>query len=135
VNPFTWNDKYSLGRPDADAEHQALFRLAEQLYQAIDNGTAEDQLESLFARLASYVRFHFENEEILMRQIGFPDFEQHHQQHEGFIAKLSSLESLFRSGNTHLDNSLLGFLRNWLEQHVCGADQQFARYISASPVE
>ena len=134
MNPFTWNERYALGRPDADTEHRALFRLAEQLYDAVSNVTAKDQLEGLFARLESYARFHFEDEEALMRRIGFPDLMEHHQEHQEFLAKLSSLESLFRSGSADLDKAMLEFLGGWLERHVCGTDQHLARYGNSNDV-
>lgn len=129
LNPFAWNDKYSLGPSDVDSEHQALFRLAEQLCEATNNGMGEGHLAGLFARLASYARFHFENEEVLMRRIGFPEFALHRQEHEGFIARLSSLESEFQSGSAYLDKALMEFLQSWLERHVCGTDQRFAQYL------
>ena len=128
MNPFTWNNKYSLEEPQTDSDHQALFRLAEQLYDAVKNGMAPDQLDGYLARLASYARFHFEDEEALMRQIGFPDFAQHHQEHEEFLTRLSALESHFQSGDGDLDKEMLDFLGNWLERHVCGSDQRLVRF-------
>jgi len=131
VNPFTWNERYSLGQPQTDSDHQALFRLAEQLYDAVKNGAAQDQLDGYLARLESYARFHFEDEEALMRRIGFPELAQHRQEHQEFLARLSSLESLFRSGSAHLDEATLEFLGGWLERHVCGTDQRLAQFNNA----
>ena len=98
MNPFAWKDDYSVGCPDIDDEHNALFRMAEQLFDAINNGTATSDLTTLFARLASYARFHFEDEEALMQRSGYPEYEQHRREHFNFTAKVSTLELEFRNG-------------------------------------
>lgn len=134
MNPFTWNNRYSLGLPQTDSDHQALFRLAEQLYDAVKNGAAREQFDGYLARLASYARFHFEDEEAFMRRIGFPDFAQHHQEHEEFLDRLSSFENLFQSGSADLDKAMLDFLGSWLERHVLGTDQRLAQYNNSNAV-
>lgn len=72
MNPFTWNDNHSVGHPEIDAEHRALFRIAEELYDDIEDGTALYRLGGLMARLDSYSRFHFESEEAFMRRTTSP---------------------------------------------------------------
>ncbi len=95
---FTWDNKYSLGRSDLDSEHQALFPTAEHLYNAIGQGTSQDELTALFARLTSYARFHFENEEAPMRKTGFPDYEQHRREHTAVTAKIALLQGELQAG-------------------------------------
>src|SRR5690242_3987715 len=135
MNPFTWNDKYSLGCPDIDDEHKALFRMAEQLYDAIRNATGQTELTTLFAKLASYTRFHFEDEEALMRGSGYPEYEQHCREHGKLTAKVSMLEWQFRNGHANVDIATVHFLRDWLQHHVCGADQRVADHLKQTRVE
>ena len=84
MNQFEWSEKHSVGCPDVDDEHKALFRIAQELYDAIHEGTARAELTSLFDRLASYTRFHFANEEALMRKTGALDYDQHCREHRKF---------------------------------------------------
>ena len=129
MNPFVWKDQYSLGYPDIDDEHKALFRMAEHLFDAIGNGTAQGELTALFAKLASYARFHFQDEEALMRGSGYPDYEQHCREHERLTAKVSLLEWQFRNGDANVDIATMDFIRDWLQHHVCGADQRVAEHL------
>lgn len=119
---FTWDNKYSLGRSDLDSEHQALFRMAEHLYNAIGQGTSQDELIALFARLTAYARFHFENEEALMRKTGFPDYEQYRREHAAVTAKIALLDGELQAGVARVDTATMEFLQNWLQDHVCGTD-------------
>ncbi len=102
--------------------------MAEQLYDGIENGTAQDILEGLLARLASYARFHFESEESLMRRTGFPGYAQHRMEHESFAARISYLNTLSRSGSTDTADALMEFLGSWIYQHTCGEDHRMVEH-------
>lgn len=129
MNPFAWNDTHSLGLPEIDSEHRALFGIAERLYDDMGTGVGKDGLAGLFARLAAYARFHFENEEALMRRTGFPGYADHRREHEKFSATVSSLERLLETGSVDLPGSLVEFLQSWLGQHVGGSDRRMAEYL------
>ncbi|HTR34465.1 MAG TPA: bacteriohemerythrin [Bryobacteraceae bacterium] len=129
VNPFVWSDSHSLGLPEVDVEHRALFRLAEQLYDDVAKGQETDKLASNLARLASYASFHFENEEALMQRTDFPEIAEHRLEHQTFIAQVANLESLRQDGHESLCAPLLEFLRAWTEQHIHGADRRLAEHV------
>jgi hemerythrin len=132
MNPFSWNDKHSVGLPEIDADHRALFRIAEQLYENIENGTAQDNLDGYLARLDSYAKFHFETEENLMRRTLFPGYAQHRREHESFAARISNLKRLARSGSADRAEALMDFLRNWIEQHF-GEDHRMVEHTRREP--
>jgi hemerythrin-like metal-binding protein len=83
----------------AGRSKKALFRMAEQLFDAIKCRTTTSELSSLFARLASYARLHFEDEEALMRSSGYPEYEQHRREHFNFTSKVSTLEWEFETAS------------------------------------
>ena len=128
MSPSSSSVYHSVGLPEIDAEHRALLRLAEQLYNDIDTGVAKDTLPSVLASLAAYAGFHFENEETLMRQTGFPEYEQHCQEHATFVSTVSQLKALCRSESADIAG-LTEFLRSWIEQHMCGADHRMVDHV------
>jgi hemerythrin-like metal-binding protein len=71
VNPFTWDDSHLLGLREIDDEHKALFKIGEQIYNEVTDGTAKDGLGATLARLGAYAKFHFEIEEKLMQRTDF----------------------------------------------------------------
>jgi hemerythrin len=132
VNPFAWTDEFSLACPDIDREHQALFRIAADLHNAMINGSAQEELNGLFARLIAYTRFHFEKEEALMLTHGFPDTERHRREHGKLTATVCLLERYFQEGTAKIDAQTMRFLNRWLRHHVCDTDQDVARHIRES---
>ena len=132
MNPFEWSAEHVTGIEELDVEHRAFFRIAEELYDKILAGSADNELVGLFARPAAYAKFHFENEETLMQRSGFPEYSQHLSEHKNFLARITSLQRLPQAGND-LPRPLLEFLQSWLAGHVSASDRRLANYITGGP--
>jgi len=126
---FVWKDEYSLGQPDIDREHKALFRIAQELNEALERHDAQAELAGIFARLVSYTRFHFSNEEALMRRSNYPDTERHVKEHNKLTAKVGALERDFEHGKSTVTMETMKFLRRWLDHHILGTDQLVAKHV------
>ena len=67
--------------PEIDAEHKTLFRMGEELQQAMEAGASTAELEPRLKVLVEHAEAHFEHEERLMRESICPSFEWHKGQH------------------------------------------------------
>jgi hemerythrin len=123
---FVWTEAYSLGQPDIDREHKALFRIAQELNDAMLRGDAQEELAGLFARLVAYTRFHFANEEALMRAANYPETAAHVREHDRLTAKVAALQRQFEDGKASVTMETMEFLRRWLDHHILGTDQRVA---------
>ena len=110
---FVWTEQYSLGLPDVDREHQAVFRMAQALNEAMLWGDAGEELAGFFARLAAYIR----------------DVASHVREHDQFAAKVAALEREFENGEGTVTAETVEFLRGWVGRHILGTDQRMARYL------
>ena len=126
---FVWKDGYSFGQPDIDREHQALFRIAQELNEGVERGDAQEKLAGIFARLVAYTRFHFSNEEELMRRSNYPDVAGHVAEHNRLTAKVAALERQFEASDAMVTADTMEFLRRWLDHHILGTDQKVARHL------
>jgi hemerythrin len=126
---FEWKPEYSVQIPSIDAQHQRLFALAEELHVAMSQGKAKAVLEQSLAALVDYTKAHFAAEEQLMNQYHFPDAADHKIEHEKLTSQVLSLQKKFRAGEKTLSITLMVFLKNWLENHIAGSDQQYSRFI------
>jgi hemerythrin len=126
---FEWKPEYSVHIPEIDAQHQRLFVLAAELHAAMAEGKGKAVLEQSLAQLVDYTKVHFAAEEQLMGQYRYPEAGAHKAQHDQLAAQVLDLQKKFRSGDTALTLSLMVFLKNWLERHIAGSDQQYSTYI------
>ncbi len=130
--PIQWTPACAVGVPEIDAQHQELFRRAEQLITALRAGD-RSEVAPLFRYLSEYAKEHFAAEERFMREIGFPGLEGHRVGHETYRAALAELAADFqRKGATALVAlSVHNWLSEWLRQHVCGLDLEIGRFAEA----
>ena len=126
---FEWKEKYVVGIQEIDSQHKALIALIVKLFAAMQSGAGKDVLEETLAGLLDYTRRHFMTEEMLMGNYSFPGLEEHMGQHQRFIAEITRLQKEYLAGNTGISIQLITYLRNWLEDHICKTDHQYAEYL------
>jgi hemerythrin-like metal-binding protein len=126
---FAWSDAYSLEHPQIDREHQALFALAEQLHQAMLDGSGAAVLGDLLSRLINYTQVHFSHEEALMRRHHYAGMDAHVAEHRKLTAQVLELQQKYAAGRLAITVETMQFLRTWLEHHIQRSDQLVARHI------
>jgi hemerythrin len=126
---FEWKPEYSVQIPEIDGQHQRLFALAAELHAAMSEGKAKTVLEQSLAALVDYTKAHFTSEEQFMGRYHYPQSSAHKEEHDKLTAQVIDLQRRFRAGEKTLSLSLMVFLKNWLEHHIAGSDQQYSAYI------
>lgn len=128
---FPWSDKYSVGIRLIDNDHKVLVDIVNDLHDAV--GVDEPHVAITFAitALAHYVKEHFDREEKILKQHGYPDLANHQKAH-GHLRKIVHAIRKFHSAEPgRLDpEKVLGFLRYWLKQHICGEDMAYVPYLT-----
>ena len=64
---FKWTKAHAIFLPQVDAEHRNLFRMAEELHQAVRTGAEAARVQELSDRWLVAIEEHFAHEERLMR--------------------------------------------------------------------
>ena len=72
-----WRENYSVGHAELDQQHQRVLQLVNDLYAAIQNGTAERLVRPMLADLAQLLPAQWASEEQLMEATQFPGREAH----------------------------------------------------------
>ena len=128
---FEWKQEYSIGMPHIDAQHQALFRMAMELYAAMSTGQGTKVVARILERLVQYTEQHFTAEERLMRQHKYPGLEEHREQHLALNKKVLEFQADFQGGQTMMTVQIFRFLQNWLQTHIQQSDMAYATFIKA----
>jgi len=127
---LVWKPSLVIGVPEIDAQHKALFEHAAS-FEAAVKARGPYRLKELFAYLHSYARVHFDVEERLMREVGYPRLAEHVQQHSDFKRRLQSLIPHWEieGDSAALLLALQGFLHFWLADHVRHSDSRIDDYL------
>lgn len=133
MKTFVWNQNYVTGLETVDQQHHYLVDLINQLGESMIGGNADndDALQTIFAQVADYAKYHFTEEERLMLEVGIaPQYlDRHRKVHHQFIEQVSSMWKA-RSSISNPSEVFLGFLSAWLGYHILGEDQAMARQIA-----
>jgi hemerythrin len=124
-----WDPAYSLDITVIDRQHRMLVSMIRQLQQAMLGGNASAVIAPLFQAMNRYTQYHFQYEERLLKEHGYPQADNHHERHEGLIAKLHELETKYSSGQLKAGTPLMQFLRNWLVDHIGSHDKAYAGFL------
>ena len=120
-----WKETYALGHREIDAQHKELFDLISQAEAA----QTPDQLKPVLMLLYKHTREHFELEEGLMRQTGFPGLTAHAGYHNALLARLNTISKDVGKGLVD-QTALSKLMTDWALRHTQFDDADAADYIA-----
>lgn len=125
-----WSEDFRIGEKKIDKEHWGLFALINDLDGKRSQGAVEASIASTIEALVAYVDIHFEHEERLMQETGYPELESHRKVHVALASKVGEFRADFmRSPETFDYDRLMDFLSNWLSEHIVKLDMKFAAFL------
>jgi hemerythrin-like metal-binding protein len=129
VSLVRWSDDFSVGNIHIDEQHAILIDTINQLASA-ESLKNHHCVQMIIDELSSYAVFHFDYEERLMADAGYPDIETHKIIHQAFVSWVAELrDEYIAHGKRPLGESVLWYLRDWLSHHILGEDQRYRPYI------
>ena len=131
----TWDQSYSVRVRKLDEQHQKLFSLLNALHEAMRQGKGQAVVQDTLGELATYAVTHFRAEEELLRRTNYPGFAAHQAEHQKFVEKVSQLTEDLQAGRNASPIALLGFVEDWLAEHIRRTDRSYSAYLNAQGVQ
>src|SRR4051812_13969362 len=126
---FKWSKAHAVFLPEVDAEHRNLFRMAEELQQALRTGAEAARVLELIRPLAIAVEEHFAHEERLMRSASCPDAVWHKGQHDTTRKRIGAAIADIEAGNLDEADEFVEFLGKWFRDHISLSDRMMAAHV------
>ncbi|MEJ8836355.1 bacteriohemerythrin [Ramlibacter sp. AN1133] len=133
MSAFVWEDKYSLQIAEIDRQHQKLFALFNELYDAMQQGQAREVIDKVLTSVVDYTAYHFAFEEKLLKEAGFKEEAAHRAEHGKLAGQAKALAQKLkeRGSDTTVAIATLKFLGDWLARHILVSDKSFAPFLLA----
>lgn len=128
---FTWDNIYSVGHDQIDAQHRRLFDIANRFHEAYVNLRGPFVLSEIFRELVDYTVTHFTDEERLMMAVGYPDFAAHKRHHDKLVGLVQTYRQQLETGVEGIEQRVMEFLKAWLNGHILGTDRNYKEFVSA----
>ncbi|MBI4664846.1 MAG: bacteriohemerythrin [Nitrospinae bacterium] len=120
---------YGTGIPEMDEQHKKLINILNGLFDAEQEGHDKRVINKTLDGLVEYAQTHLSEEEELMKKFNFPDFPNHKKIHTDLLHNVTKLYTDFVEGHNPSVLKLLGFVRNWLNNHIQKEDKKYGEYI------
>jgi len=127
----TWDQTYSVSVKKMDDQHQRLFALINALHDAMRQGKGQAAVQDTVRELSSYTATHFRAEEELLRKSNYPGLAAHQAEHQKYIAKVNQFAEDLNSGKNASSISVLGFLKDWLAEHIKRTDRSYSAFLNS----
>ncbi|MDP2830318.1 MAG: hemerythrin family protein [Sulfuricellaceae bacterium] len=126
--------RHTTGFEEIDRQHQALVERVNQFSQAVEQHADFSESLRLMNEILSYAKQHFDYEEDLMRDSGFPGAERHTSEHDALMTKIHTLVDTLSSNDSNKMLLVTAFLTDCAENHILHEDQALALYLLAQGV-
>ncbi len=128
---FLWSSELETGFPKIDTQHRELVDHFNTLIKACREAKGREKIPELLDFLDNYVRFHFGEEEEMMRAKRYPEKDQHLEQHRIFLNDVAVMKQQFltKGASTSLLIQLNTALMQWIIDHIKKVDMKLGTFL------
>ncbi len=130
LKTIQWADSLSVGVKLIDDEHKLLLSIFNDLINALRTDQPLGVARRVVEELAGYTMYHFAHEEELMTAFRYPDFEDHHRQHEKLTSKLMEIDQSLARGQGNVVE-IADFANLLVNYHFLRTDTKMAEHLRA----
>lgn len=115
-----------------DSEHQELIDRINKLVENCENGREKTTAVKTLDFLMDYTEFHFRDEEKLQEEAGYPELENHKQQHAAFEKAVAELKEMLDEEEGPTEAFVAAVNKNiteWFLNHIQVWDKKVAEYV------
>lgn len=121
-----WDNRFIIGVPDIDSEHERLFQALNEVY---DHSLRKGHCQAVHAQFAFFVdqvSTAFSTEEQCMRTHDYRKLQEHAGEHHQFLQKLAIMQTGGENESTVFSRFSFILIGNWLSSHILQSDINFA---------
>lgn len=131
---FVWNDNLNTGVDRIDDQHKVLVNSLNEAQATLGVLPERGALEEITRDLLSYALYHFDTEEQLMRDLGYgvarpEEMIRHIDEHRAFSRTVLNIRERIGEDEPVSRDELIGFLTDWLVNHIQHIDKKLAEFI------
>ncbi len=128
---YSWDQAWATGHSLVDEEHEALVVIINDLTEICNNTPDKDKITSKLNELAEHTVNHFADEEKIMQEYSYPQYDVHKRQHDDFVAAALKIIKDYQDSSSisALLEAVDKTIVTWLVKHMKGSDKHFTGYV------
>jgi hemerythrin len=130
---YSWDKSLETQNSLIDEQHRQLIDALNAFLRVSNEKKSRDEVKKSLDFLNDYTIKHFFDEEQLQKQYGYPDYQNHHELHEGLKKVVRDLQHDFILNGP--SDKLIGDVEkkvgDWLVAHIKNQDTKIGAYIKS----
>ncbi len=123
-----WTSNLNTGIEAIDKQHKMIVDYINQLEDARTSGNKE-LVSKVIKNLVNYTVSHFDYEERMLEQAGYPFLKAHKNVHQVFVQRVSEYQSRFKLGED-ITEELHQLMFDWLFGHIKDDDMDYVSSVA-----
>ena len=131
---FVWREAFGIEVLKMDTHHKRLFEIANGITEILRSKGDPISLGKAMDALVEYTHYHFEAEEALMEQYGYPDTEAHKKAHARLVKQVTDYRRAIADGDVPDVSAFRLFFDDWLVKHILSEDRKYGAFLNSRGV-
>ncbi len=129
------SDIFQLHNNKMDGQHKDLANIYNKLYHAVELKMSKKIILKIIDTFKHYAEIHFKDEEQLMIDVGYDQYKEHLILHNKLLKEFDKFLIKINEDETISHIKILGYIRNWLLNHIAIEDKKVFAFISSQKKE
>lgn len=130
-----WSEGLVTGDAVIDSQHRTLFKMINELHEAILTKRSKEVTSAIIDALERYVGYHFNVERQLMEASGYPAARVHMKLHEDIVTRTRQTIQSYRTNGLAMGITFTQVLARTLVEHILGEDKQLVQWSRLNGVQ
>lgn len=130
MEQIEWNSSFSVGVKLLDIQHKRIIGIINRMITETDITVRSEIVSDLLTKLTFYALDHFKEEEQLLQQYNYPDFDRHREEHKAYRLKIASLCEDTVDRKDSVPEELFVYVRAWWVTHIMVTDMKLKYFLS-----
>lgn len=132
---LAWNPEWACGNALIDEGHVQLLALANRVMAMIQRDEDQTQVPVVFDQLLTHVEKHFDEEEEVLRAIGYPSATFHERYHKHLLQKGTQMRQRLAEGQFVKADMIMFLVDEIIVGHLITEDAKFFPWLSGTGAE
>lgn len=120
-----WNDKYRVGVSIIDEANRAFVDIINNADVIKQKSNKPEVILEILNEMTVYSLKSFTTEEAYMMKSNYTEYQSHKEKHMGFSDKTISFYNRRATGEYHMAEEILSYLKQWLFTHILSTDRKY----------
>jgi len=134
MGSIDWRDDFNINVRQLDDQHRQMAVLVNRLHRAAETRERPEAVSEVLEQLIDLTRAHFDNEERLMLEYGYPEYGTHMREHHDLLEQLAALRRKVEGGAGLAFAAGSDFSSDWVMVHLLGSDKKLGVFLNRKNV-